>query len=222
MSLILVRKTDDFAAVVCDERMRIENRNGGLIRIEDGHNKVLILRSDLVIGITGISEVERVLRHRLLKFFHECSDPDLFERLQDKISEELRTLFISFSDVLSDVHLSGFIAVVLVGIDRQKIRSICWNSASAPDFPAIEYDDDFLCLGNDLAASYAQLLLSLSERGLGPSESLIELESVAHEVAKKYPECVSPSGFSFLVCPTNVEDVYGAAPSRCGRSKESF
>src|SRR6266446_6615732 len=117
MSLVLVRKTDEFAAVVCDERMRIEDRNGNLIKIEDGHNKLLILRPDLVIGITGISEVERVLRHRLLKFFHANTHPDLFDRLRDKISEELRTLFTSFRTSLNDVHLRGFLGVVLVGVD---------------------------------------------------------------------------------------------------------
>jgi len=186
--------------------MRIEDRNGDLIRTEDGHNKLLILRPDLVIGITGISEVERVLRHRLLKFFHANTHPDLFDQLQDKISEELRTLFISFSDALSDVHRSGFLGVVLVGVDKQKIRTICWDSAS-PDFPAVELDDDFICLGGEKAVTHAQLLLSLSNPYLGPSESLIELESVARQVAEKYPECVSPSGFSFLVCPTNVESV---------------
>src|SRR2546425_1151015 len=143
MSLILVQKSDKFAAVVCDERMRIEDRNGSLIRIEDGHNKLLILRPDLVVGITGILKPSEVLRIRLLKFFHEnCSDPDLFDRLQDKISEELRTLYISFSDVLRDMHLSHFMDVVLVGVDKQKRRSIGWDSASAPDFHAVEFPDD--------------------------------------------------------------------------------
>jgi len=203
MSLILIRKTNEFAAIICDERMRIEDRIGRLIRIEDGHNKLLILRPDFAIGITGIFEVERVLRHRLLKFFQSnYTHPDLFDRLQDEISEELRTLFISFSAVLSDVHLSDFIAVALVGSDQQqKIRCICWDSEIAPDFPAVEYSDDFVCLGNDKAAAHAQLLLSFSNPYLGPSESLIELESVAHEVAKKYPEYVSPSGLSFLINP---------------------
>jgi len=208
MSLILVKKGNKFAAIVCDERMRIEDRIGDLLRTEDGHNKLLILRPDLVIGITGVSQSSEVLRHRLVKFFMEnCRYPDLFDRLQDEISAELRTLFISFSNVLSEAHLSSFAVVALVGLDRQKIRSICWDSASAPDFPAVEYDDDFLCLGGEKAASYAQSLLSLSDPTLGPRESLIELEWTARKVAEKYPEWVSPSGFSFLVCPTNVEAV---------------
>jgi hypothetical protein len=187
--------------------MRIEDRNGNLIRIEDGHDKLLILRPDLVIGVTGILAPSVVLRHRLLKFFHEnCNDTDLFERLRDKITIELRNLFTSFGAVLSDVHLSHFMAVVLVGVDKQKIRSIGWDSV-APDFPAVEFDDDFLCLGGKKAVEYSESVLWRTNPYLGPSESLLELESVAHEVAKKYPEIVSPSGFSWLLCPTNVEAV---------------
>jgi len=157
----------------------------------------------MVVGVTGLLAPSQVLRHRLLKFFHaNYTHPDLFDRLQDEISAELRTLFKSFSSVLSEVHLSDFIAIVLVGVDQQqKIRCICWNSESDPDFHAVEYFDDFVCLGNDLAVTHAQLLLSLRNPYLGPAESLLELELVAHEVAKKYPECVSPSGLSFLINP---------------------
>src|SRR5882672_6240812 len=178
MSLVLVRKTHEFAAVVCDERCRIENRNGGLIRTEDGYQKLIVLRPDMVVGVTGLLAPSQVLRHRLLKFFHaNYTHPDLFDRLQDEISAELRTLFKSFSSVLSEVHLSDFIAIVLVGVDQQqKIRCICWNSESAPDFHAVEYFDDFVCLGNDLAVTHAQLLLSLRNPYLGPAESLLELE----------------------------------------------
>jgi hypothetical protein len=81
---------------------------------------------------------------------------------------------------------------------------VCWSSVSAP----VEYSDDFICLGNEEAASYAQLLLSLKNPYLEPSESLAELESVAREVSEKFPEYVSSSGFCFLVKKqTNVEAV---------------
>jgi len=163
-----------------------------------------------LVGITGILAPSQVLRHRL-KFFHDnCSDDlDLFERLRDEITKEIRNLFTSFSAALSEVHLRAFLGVVLVGVDKQqKIRTICWSPASAPDFSAVEFDDDFICLGGEKATSYAQSLLSLiSDPTLDGPESLSNLEWTAQKVSKEYPDWVSPSGFSFLVCPkqTNVE-----------------